>query len=337
MNKTLLMLLRTFIPLFFLGASPLFAALSWETDLDAALKKAREEKKPVMVEFTGSTWCGPCMKMKKDVLDTEDFEKKAGGRYILVELDLPRQRGSSPQEMRNRQWEKKLNVEGVPTIVLFDESGMPYAKSAGLIENAKKMGEVLDMWERNREFRDASFREANGLKDGKRAGALVRAFSVLPGDLIESHYSGRVEELKLCDPEDKTGFFQARRLDELKKSQMQEFASIMGQRGGASILRPVTDVQFEGKTMSRQDALKAFAARESTLPELKQRAMVQYDFSPNYMSGDVDKMLESLERIRLVDPDSPMGKWSEGMKGVVKESAKKSSGKSGAVRVTVES
>jgi thiol:disulfide interchange protein len=62
----------------------------WSTDLDKAMEQAKKEKKAILVEFTGSDWCPPCMMMRKNVFSKKEFVDAASKDYILVELDFPK-------------------------------------------------------------------------------------------------------------------------------------------------------------------------------------------------------------------------------------------------------
>lgn len=90
----------------------------WMTDLDKALKKSKAENKPILIEFTGSDWCPPCIMMNKEVFTKKEFIKKASKKFILVELDFPR--GDKALTEKNRPHATKYNVEGFPTVVLLD-------------------------------------------------------------------------------------------------------------------------------------------------------------------------------------------------------------------------
>ena len=70
--------------------APCFAAEGWITDMDAAKKQAAEQKKDLMIEFTGSDWCPPCMQLRANVFSKPDFQKEAQKNFVLVELDYPR-------------------------------------------------------------------------------------------------------------------------------------------------------------------------------------------------------------------------------------------------------
>ena len=80
----------------FLAAQlPARAELSWGTDATTALAQAKKEKKLVVMNFTGSDWCGWCIKLKKEVFDTKEFAEYAGKNLVLVELDFPRAKKQS--------------------------------------------------------------------------------------------------------------------------------------------------------------------------------------------------------------------------------------------------
>ena len=73
----------------------------WQTKFEDAKTKAKADKKFLLVDFTGSDWCGWCIKLKQEVFDQEAFQKEAPQRFVLVELDFPR-RSNCPQNSRLR-------------------------------------------------------------------------------------------------------------------------------------------------------------------------------------------------------------------------------------------
>ena len=64
----------------------------WQTDFKAAQAKAKGEKKYLLVDFTGSDWCGWCIKLHNEVFDKESFKTVAPKQFVLVELDFPQQK-----------------------------------------------------------------------------------------------------------------------------------------------------------------------------------------------------------------------------------------------------
>ncbi|MEM9235571.1 MAG: thioredoxin family protein [Verrucomicrobiota bacterium] len=113
------------------GAALLGSAIAevpkgWSTDLDQAFKDAKKKDKAVLVEFTGSDWCPPCIMMRKKVFSKEEFVSKASEDFILVELDFPN--GDADVRKKNEPYAKKYNIEGFPTIVLFDSDGGEFTR-----------------------------------------------------------------------------------------------------------------------------------------------------------------------------------------------------------------
>lgn len=104
----------------------------WLTDLDAAKAQGVKENKPVLVDFTGSDWCPPCKSLHKVVFESPEFAAVAT-RYVLVELDFPRNKPQSPElKAKNREWQKKYAVNSFPTILLLDaKSGEAYGRIGG--------------------------------------------------------------------------------------------------------------------------------------------------------------------------------------------------------------
>jgi protein disulfide-isomerase len=112
--------------------------LQWLTDKQAALNKAKQENKAVLLDFTGSDWCGWCIKLKKQVFDQPEFAEFARANLVLVEVDFPRHKVMSRLQMEaNHDLAEAFHVTGYPTIVVLDQNGKligrsgyrPYARS----------------------------------------------------------------------------------------------------------------------------------------------------------------------------------------------------------------
>jgi thiol:disulfide interchange protein len=122
----------TYLASFTIGASAIIGTAAattlegWSTDLDAALKQAAEQKKSVLVEFTGSDWCPPCIMMRKKVFSQKQFVEKASKNFILVELDFPN--GEPEVKKKNEPLATKYNIEGFPTVLLLDASGKEFSR-----------------------------------------------------------------------------------------------------------------------------------------------------------------------------------------------------------------
>jgi thioredoxin-related protein len=121
------------------GAQPSSAGqtseLSWGTDLPAALNQARSENKMVLLDFTGSDWCGWCIKFDQDVLSTGQFAGYARSKLVLVKLDFPRHKEQDAAlKQANQETKKRFGADGFPTFVLLNAAGKELWRQVGYAE-----------------------------------------------------------------------------------------------------------------------------------------------------------------------------------------------------------
>lgn len=104
-------------------------SVRWLSDLEEGLKQAREEKKAVLVDFTGSDWCGWCIRLKKEVFDQKAFAAVTKD-FVLVELDYPQKKKQDPAvQAKNKAIAEKFAIEGFPTVLLLTAEGEPFAQT----------------------------------------------------------------------------------------------------------------------------------------------------------------------------------------------------------------
>jgi protein disulfide-isomerase len=123
----------------FLALSPVVSALGeslvWQTDYTAAKSAATQQKKYILLDFTGSDWCPYCIKMDKEVFAKPAFSTFADQKLILVKLDFPRRTNQSAAEKsQNQELAKKYGIEGFPTYVLLDPSGKEVRRQVGYMD-----------------------------------------------------------------------------------------------------------------------------------------------------------------------------------------------------------
>jgi len=98
--------------------------LQWLTDLPKAQEKAKAEHKLVMLDFTGSDWCGWCIKLNKEVFSKPEFAEYAAKNLVPVEVDFPsKKQQTAEQKKANQALQKKYKIEGYPTIIVLDGEG----------------------------------------------------------------------------------------------------------------------------------------------------------------------------------------------------------------------
>jgi thioredoxin-related protein len=119
--------------------------LQWMTDLPKAQAKAKAENKLVMLDFTGSDWCGWCIKLHKEVFSKPEFSEYSKKNLVLVEVDFPRQKQQSAEQKRaNQELQKKYNIEGYPTIIVLDGNGKKVAETGYVAGGPKAFLADLD-------------------------------------------------------------------------------------------------------------------------------------------------------------------------------------------------
>jgi thioredoxin-related protein len=99
----------------------------WDTSMDTAMQIAKTENKLILLNFSGSDWCGPCIKLKEEVLNTPEFLSFSDKKLVLVRADFPRKKKNQLDPSKTKENEKlaeKYNSKGkFPFTVLIDSNG----------------------------------------------------------------------------------------------------------------------------------------------------------------------------------------------------------------------
>jgi len=111
----------------------------WLEDFAIAKKQAVERNMPILMYFTGSDWCPPCMQLDRDVFSKQIFKEWADQNVVLLKLDFPHRILQSPDQQRhNERIRDDFRVEGYPTIILIDSKGNRIAQTGFRRGGAKK-------------------------------------------------------------------------------------------------------------------------------------------------------------------------------------------------------
>ncbi|MBK8040658.1 MAG: thioredoxin family protein [Verrucomicrobiaceae bacterium] len=120
----------------------------WEENYEKAIAEAKESKKLVLLDFTGSDWCGWCMKLDEEVFSTSAFKKFAKENLVLVELDYPHGKNQTKKlKEQNASLKSKFGIRGYPTLIVIDADGKEQARWGGysktfLSELKEKLGSI---------------------------------------------------------------------------------------------------------------------------------------------------------------------------------------------------
>ena len=139
-----------------LASSTLFAGEGWQTDYKAALEQAAKTDRPVLLDFTGSDWCGWCIKLDKETFSQPEFKTFAEKNLVLVTVDFPNNKPQSADvKKQNEELQKKfeLPIIGVATAaieeavlqsdlvigaVLLDSKGKEITRNVGYLAGGPK-------------------------------------------------------------------------------------------------------------------------------------------------------------------------------------------------------
>lgn len=121
--------------------SVLAGEATWLTDLGKAQSQAKQEKKLILMDFTGSDWCPDCKLLHKHVFSSKEFIQFAKENLVLVLVDFPNSKPQSAQQKEaNKRLAEKFDVVAFPTVVVLDSAGKKLNVESGYSgESAKEI------------------------------------------------------------------------------------------------------------------------------------------------------------------------------------------------------
>jgi protein disulfide-isomerase len=112
-----------------------FGATGWTDNYEKAMAQAKAENKKVLLDFTGSDWCGWCMKLDKETFSKPKFKDYAKQNLILVTVDFPQGKKLMKKiQDQNEKLKNEYQVNGFPTLVLLDADGKKLTQIGGYVE-----------------------------------------------------------------------------------------------------------------------------------------------------------------------------------------------------------
>ncbi len=282
----------------------------WTSDFEAAKKQAAQEKKSLLIDFTGSDWCGWCIKLNKEVFDHDAFKNGVKDKFVLVELDFPKDKSKLTEAViaQNKALQKKYGVKGFPTILVADEQGKPFAKTGyqagGPEAYVKHLDELLTI----REKRDAAFAEADKAEGVAKAKSLISAIQSmsLEDEMVSSFYADKIEAIKAADPKDESGYLKSLEA----KVKFDEFQNQLNELGSKK--------DFEGALKYIDETLTAGTFDG----EPKQQAMIFKAITFMQLKKPEDA-LKTLDDAKAVAPESRVGANIDGFKKRIEASVPK--------------
>ena len=170
----------------------------WTQDFEAGKKQAAEQDKDLLVDFTGSDWCGWCIKLDKEVFSQQAFIDEAPKHFVLVKLDYPRDKTLITEKVKAQNAELKAQypIRGYPTILLMDAKGVPYAQTGYQQGGPESYNEHLaELQAQNVKLNEILNKiKSNAVAGVEKAKLLDQVIDILPPALAEKYYSVNLEE-----------------------------------------------------------------------------------------------------------------------------------------------
>lgn len=130
------------------AAAPAGPGAEWLTSMPDARKAAADKKVPILVDFSGSDWCGWCVKLDKEVFSKDEFQKFAKDKLVLLLIDFPKRKALPAEQAKaNQELAERYGVQGFPTVLLLDAEGRELARTGyqpgGAAAYVKHLEELL--------------------------------------------------------------------------------------------------------------------------------------------------------------------------------------------------
>lgn len=193
----------------------------WTDNFAEAKAQAAAEGKDILLDFTGSDWCGWCIKLDNEVFKQELFKQSAPKDFILVALDYPRDKTLVSEETarQNEQLKNEFAITGFPTLYLTDASGRPYAKASYQPGGPENYLEYLAGLKAVGAARDKSFAAAKAETDPlAKAKLLDAALEAMGLQLAEQFYTDEIRQIIALDDGNKAGLRNKYQMMDLDKT-----------------------------------------------------------------------------------------------------------------------
>jgi len=124
--------MKTFFLLLSMAMAPAAFSQDWK-NFEEAKNLAAKENKNIILVFSGSDWCAPCIKLDKSIWQSEDFKSEAKKEWVLVKADFPKKKGHelpATLQEQNKSLAEKYNKDGFfPLVVVLDKNGKAIGKT----------------------------------------------------------------------------------------------------------------------------------------------------------------------------------------------------------------
>lgn len=296
MLKHRLLFAAIFTSLSLLAGPAIAGGEGWSHDYEASKVQAKEEKKDMLLDFTGSDWCGWCIKLVDEVFSKDEFKAYADNNLVLVELDFPRDKSKLSDETKaqNAKLKEQFGIRGYPSIYLTDSEGLPYAKTGYKRGGPVAYVEHLEELKQVRIERDEHMAAASKAEGIDKAKLLHAAMQAVGDDLATQHYAETVDLIKSLDANNEAG---------LKK----HYDDIQTAKAQRQILQRVMR-SAQAKPEEAITQLDELIEGEDTLKPVLQEALAMKSQIQMFVLKDKPTAKATLIQAIEADPDSDTAK-----------------------------
>lgn len=289
----------------------------WIQDFAAAKAKAKAEKKDLLVDFTGSDWCGWCIKLDNEVFAKEAFQAEAPKHFVLVKLDYPRDQSILTEEIvkQNAELQGTFNIQGFPTILLMSHTGLVYGQTGYQEGGPEAYNQMLAEMKKKGAGFQAGLAVAMEKKGAERAVAIDDCLKELDEQVVDAHHFDLMKEIVTLDADGKAGLkekyaakvaeFEQRRLLDAAGRELNELISDdMQNNRGKEALAKLTAVIEKPKSDIHKQMAMFF------------KGMVTMD-----VTRDAKAAIALLEGAKMIAPETPIAEQIDRILPQIKEQA----------------
>lgn len=261
-----------------------------KVQLDKACQQAASAKKDVLLIFSGSQWHQNSQDFEAKVLKAEKFVETVGKDFVQALIAIPPSRDEAHPELL--EFEKTYQFRSIPTIVLTDAKGRPYAYTvpANDEELGKFIARLSDL-HKIRVERDQNLEAAQKASGKEKAELIVKALKSLPQESIATFYEAELVMIEKADPKNETEYAgEIRKAQAIAKEQAR-YNELYAARKYDEIIKTS---QAEAAKLKGEDA---------------QRVKL-YEVKALYAQRMYDEALKEVDVLKKMAPDSELGKRS---------------------------
>lgn len=282
-------------------ASPAFAGgENWTDNYAQAQETAAAEGKDLLLDFTGSDWCGWCIRLNEEVFSHDEFKQFADENFVLVELDFPNQKQLSEEVIaQNAELNERFAIEGYPTIILTDAQGLPYGQTGYQAGGPEAYVAHLQELQAIRVERDENLAAAAEVEGLEKAQLLHNAMQAVGDDLAVKHYGSVVDEIMALDADNAAGL----------KGHYEMLALAEEQRAA---LNAAMSGDMQGDPQGVIASIDELLEDEALTPPIRQEALAMKSQIMMFVLEDKPGAKVVLEEAIAIDPESEMGQMLQG-------------------------